>query len=115
MPPKENKPYVNTHIIPTPGQTTIKKSIPLKTTQISPPIIVITPNLPNTTPTPIITPITQPQQIIIPNSTPLSNNHNITLSNLPNTTSEHIQDNTYTYVLIGAVIVGFIILSNKDI
>ena len=113
MPPKE-KPYVNTHIIPTPGQPTIKKSIPLKTTQISPaPITVINSNLPNTTP--IITPITQPQQIIIPNSLPLTNNHNFTLSNLPNTTSEHIQDNTFTYVLIGAVIVGFIILSNKDI
>jgi len=114
MPPKEKpQPYINTHIIPTPGHPIVRKPIPIKTTPITNgPITIITPNnLPNTKPSP------QSQHIIIPTSQPLSNHDNLILSNLPNTTTtdETKQDNTLTYVLIGAVIVGFIILSNKDI
>ena len=108
MPPKEKpQPYINTHIIPTPGHPIVRKTTPIT----NGPITIITPNnLPNTKP------ITQPQHIIIPTSQPLSNHDNLILSNLPNTTTDETkQDNTLSYVLIGAVIVGFIILSNKDI
>jgi hypothetical protein len=109
MPPKEKpQPYINTHIIPTPGHPIVRKTTPVTNGQIT----IITPiNLPNTKP------VTQPQHIIIPTSQPLSNNSDLlTLSNLPNTTTDETkQDNTLTYVLIAAVIVGFIILSNKDI
>jgi len=113
LPKEKPQPYINTHIISTPGHPIVRKPIPIKTTPITNgPITIITPNnLPNTKP------ITQPQHIIIPTSQPLSNNSDLlTLSNLPNTTTDETkQDNTLTYVLIAAVIVGFIILSNKDI
>ena len=90
MPPKIYKP----------GETPVRKPVPIrnqfqqiippnlqntqlkKPTSISQPQIII-PNLPNTQSIKPIS-ITQPQHIIIPNSTPLSNNH-INIENLPNT------------------------------
>ena len=58
----------------------------------------------------------QPNSIVIPTTTPYSNSPNITSSNLPNTDSTTAnQDNTLTYVILGALVVGIIILKNKDI
>ena len=114
MPPKAQQfKSTNTHKVF--NQDTLKiiktttpiKSNAIQTTVSSGPIIIKTPNLPNTEP------IQQTQKIILPASTQST----IISSNiLPNTeTPKEEQDNTMTYVLIGAVIIGFIILQNKDI
>lgn len=114
MPPKAQQQFKSTNTHKVFNQDTLKiiKTTPIKsnaiqTTVSSGPIIIKTPNLPNTEP------IQQTQKIILPTSTQST----IISSNiLPNTeTPKEEQDNTMTYVLIGAVIIGFIILQNKDI
>jgi len=115
MPPKAQQQQfksTNTHKVFNQDTLKIIKTTPIKsnaiqTTVSSGPIIIKTPNLPNTEP------IQQTQKIILPTSTQST----IISSNiLPNTeTPKEEQDNTMTYVLIGAVIIGFIILQNKDI
>jgi hypothetical protein len=115
MPPKAQQQQfksTNTHKVFNQDTLKIIKTTPIKsnaiqTTVSSGPIIIKTPNLPNTEP------IQQTQKIILPASTQST----IISSNiLPNTeTPKEEQDNTMTYVLIGAVIIGFIILQNKDI
>jgi len=114
MPPKAQQfKSTNTHKVFNQDTLKIIKTTPIKsnaiqTTVSSGPIIIKTPpNLPNTEP------IQQTQKIILPSSTQST----IISSNiLPNTeTPKEEQDNTMTYVLIGAVIIGFIILQNKDI
>ena len=60
--------------------------------------------------------IYKPNSVVIPTTTPYSNSPNIASSNLPNTASTMTnQDNTLTYVILGALVVGIIILKNKDI
>ena len=113
MPPKAQQfKSTNTHKVFNQDTLKIIKTTPIKsnaiqTTSVSIPIIIKTPNLPNTEP------IQQTKKIILPASTQST----IISSNiLPNTeTPKEEQDNTMTYVLIGAVIIGFIILQNKDI
>ena len=98
---------------PTPKRPPPVKSTPIITKPIvSGPTSIIPPKLPNTEP------IVQYKPIITPTTTaPYSNTPNITSSNLPNTTPETAtnQDNTLTYAILGAIVVGFIILKNKDI
>ena len=114
MPPKAQQfKSTNTHQVFNQDTLKIIKTTPIKsnaiqTTVSSGPIIIKSPNLPNTEP------IQQTQKIILPASTQSTT---IISSNiLPNTeTPKEEQDNTMTYVLIGAVIIGFIILQNKDI
>ena len=114
MPPKAQQfKSTNTHKVF--NQDTlkiIKTTTPIKSNAIqtssvsSGPIIIKTPNLPNTES------VLKSQKIILPASTQST----IISSDLPNTeTPKEEQDNTMTYVLIGAVIIGFIILQNKDI
>ena len=110
MPPKAQQfKSTNTHKVF--NQDTLKITTPIKsnaiqTTVSSGPIIIKTPNLPNTES------VLKSQKIILPASTQST----IISSDLPNTeTPKEEQDNTMTYVLIGAVIIGFIILQNKDI
>jgi hypothetical protein len=111
MPPKPspgiNKPIYNSVTNPAPKRAPPVKSNAIQTTVSSGPIIIKTPNLPNTES------VLKSQKIILPASTQST----IISSNiLPNTeTPKEEQDNTMTYVLIGAVIIGFIILQNKDI
>ena len=111
MPPRPKPlPVINTHIIPTPNQPIIKKQKPT----VSGPTTILPPKLPNSTPIPI------PKPVIIPTSaTPYSNSPNIQPPQpFPNTISGDTkpnQDNTMTYVIIGAIVVGFLILKNKDI
>ena len=68
----------------------------------------------NNVPIPNIKPVSQVKQVIIPNTTPLTNNSSIVSSNLPNITTLK-EDNTITYIIIGSLILGFIILQKKDI
>jgi hypothetical protein len=116
MPPKPKSAPISSHPFPPPAnriprQTTPIKSTPIitKTPIVSGPTTILPPKLPNTTP------ISQPKPIIIPTTTPYSNTPTLTSSNLPNTTPQTTQDNTLTYVILGALVVGFIILQNKDI
>ena len=117
MPPKPspgiNKPIYNSVTNPAPKRAPPVKSTPIitKTPIVNGPTTILPPKLPNTTP------ISQPKPIIIPTTTPYSNTPTLTSSNLPNTTPETTttQDNTLTYVILGALVVGFIILQNKDI
>ena len=116
MPPKAQQQQfksTNTHKVFNQDTLKIIKTTPIKsnaiqTSSVSIPIIIKSPNLPNTEPIQ-----QQTQKIILPASTQST----IISSNiLPNTeTPKEEQDNTMTYVLIGAVIIGFIILQNKDI
>ena len=114
MPPKAQQQQfksTNTHKVFNQDTLKIIKTTPIKsnaiqTTVSSGPIIIKTPNLPNTES------VLKSQKIILPASTQST----IISSDLPNTeTPKEEQDNTMTYVLIGAVIIGFIILQNKDI
>ena len=113
MPPKAQQQFksTNTHKVFNRDTLKIIKTTPIKsnaiqTTVSSGPIIIKTPNLPNTES------VLKSQKIILPTSTQST----IISSDLPNTeTPKEEQDNTMTYVLIGAVIIGFIILQNKDI
>jgi hypothetical protein len=96
-----------TIVRPTPRQIITKRSIVSGPTVIQPPK-----TLPNTTP------ISTPKTILISTSTPYSNTPSLISSNLPNTVSSDIKlqkDDTMTYIIIGAVVVGFLILKNKDI
>ena len=110
MPPKAQQfKSTNTHKVFNQDTLKIIKTTPIKsnaiqTTVSSGPIIIKTPNLPNTES------VLKSQKIILPASTQSTT---IISSNiLPNTeTPKEEQDNTMTYVLIGAVI----ILQNKDI
>ena len=141
MPPK---PPPRTRPTPKPRQTPTPSIVPPPAI-ISPPTTIITPpKLPNTAPKPtprprpaINKPIynrvrnpapqlkstlpyttygSQPNSVVIPTTTPYSNSPNIASSNLPNTASTTTnQDNTLTYVILGALVVGIIILKNKDI
>ena len=114
MPPKAQQQQfksTNTHKVFNQDTPIIMKTTPIKsnviqTTVSSGPIIIKTPNLPNTEP------IQQTQKIILPSSTQSTI---ISSVDLPNTEKPKEEDNTMTYVLIGAVIIGFIILQNKDI
>ena len=103
-------PIISTPIISTPIISTPIKSTSTSTLVDSGPIIIQTPNLPN------MKSVSQPNQIL-PTSIPFSNAPIKSTSSLPNITplKEDKEDNTMTYVLIGALIVGFIILQNKDI
>ena len=112
MPPKAQRfKSTNTHKVFNQDTLKIIKTTPIKSNAIqtsvsSGPIIIKTPNLPNTES------VLKSQKIILPASTQST----IISSDLPNTeTPKEEQDNTMTYVLIGALIVGFIILKNKDI
>ena len=114
MPPKAQQQQfksTNTHKVFNQDTLKIIKTTPIKsnaiqTTVSSGPIIIKTPTLPNTES------VLKSQKIILPASTQST----IISSDLPNTeTPKEEQDNTMTYVLIGAVIIGFIILQNKDI
>ena len=112
MPPKAQQfKSTNTHKVFNQDTPIIMKTTPIKTNAIQTsvsnngPIIVKTSNLPNSTP------VLKSQKIILPASTQST----IISSDLPNTEKPKEQDNTMTYVLIGAVIIGFIILQNKDI
>ena len=111
--PVINKPILNSRTRPMPKRVPPVKSTPIITKPIvSGPTSIIPPKLPNTEP------IVQYKPIITPTTTaPYSNSPNITSSNLPNTTPETAtnQDNTLTYAILGAIVVGFIILKNKDI
>jgi hypothetical protein len=114
MPPKAQQfKSTNTHKVFNQDTLKIIKTTPIKsnaiqTTVSSGPIIIKTPNLPNTES------VLKSQKIILP---PASTQSTIISSDLPNTkTPKEEQDNTMTYVLIGgAIIIGFIILQNKDI
>ena len=113
MPPKAQQfKSTKTHKVFNQDTPIIMKTTPIKSnviqTTVSSGPIIISPNLPNTEP------IQQTQKIILPASTQATT---IISSNiLPNTeTPKEEQDNTMTYVLIGAVIIGFMILQNKDI
>ena len=112
MPPKAQQfQSLNTHKVYNQNTPIIMKTIPIKTNSIqtpsvsSGPIVIKTSNLPNSTP------VLKSQKIILPASTQST----IISSDLPNTEKPKEQDNTMTYVLIGAVIIGFMILQNKDI
>jgi hypothetical protein len=115
MPPKAQQQQfksTNTHKVFNQDTPIIMKTTPIKSnaiqsSSVSIPIIIKTPNLPNTES------VLKSQKIILPASTQST----IISSNiLPNTEKpKEEQDNTMTYVLIGAVIIGFIILQNKDI
>jgi len=112
MPPKAQQfKSTNTHQVFNQDTLKIIKTTPIKsnaiqTTVSNGPIIIKTPNLPNTES------VLKSQKIILPTSTQST----IISSDLPNTkTPKEEQDNTMTYVLIGAVIIGFMILQNKDI
>ena len=114
MPPKEKPSPISSHPFPSPSHPMPRKSTPIftKTPIVSGPTVILPPKLPNTAP------ITQSKPIIIPTTaTPYSNTPALTSSNLPNTTPEttKTQDNTLTYVILGAIVVGFLILQNKDI
>ena len=104
-------PVINNHPFPNSGKPIVRPRIPIK--PVSGPTVILPPNtLPNTRP------VSAPKTILIPTSTPYSNTPNIISTNLPNTKPEDtkaIKDNTMTYVIIGAVVVGFLILKNKDI
>ena len=112
MPPKAQQfQSLNTHKVFNQNTPIIIKTTPIKTNAIQTsvsnngPIIVKTSNLHNSTP------VLKSQKIILPASTQST----IISSDLPNTEKPKEQDNTMTYVLIGAVIIGFMILQNKDI
>ena len=114
MPPKPKSAPISSHPFPSPANPIPRKSTPIitKTPIVSGPTVILPPKIPNTEP------VVQPKQIIIPTATTsYSNTPAITSSNLPNTTPETTknQDNTLTYVILGALVVGFIILQNKDI
>ena len=113
MPPKPKSAPISSHPFPSPANPIPRKATPIitKTPIVSGPTVILPPKLPNTTP------ISQPKPIIIPTTTPYSNTPTLTSSNLPNTTPQTAttQDNTLTYVILGALVVGFIILQNKDI
>ena len=112
MPPKAQQfKSTNTHKVFNQDTLKIIKTTPIKSnaiqTTVSSGIIIKTPNLPNTES------VLKSQKIILPASTQSTI---ISSVDLPNTeTHKEEQDNTMTYVLIGAVIIGFIILQNKDI
>ena len=114
MPPKAQQQQfksTNTHKVFNQDTLKIIKTTPIKsnaiqTTVSSGPIIIKTPNLPNTES------VLKSQKIILPASTQSTI---ISSVDLPNTEKPKEEDNTMTYVLIGAVIIGFIILQNKDI
>ena len=139
MPPKSAP---RTRPAPRPRQTLTPSIVPPPAIITPPPTIITPPKLPNTsTPrTPRIRPNkptynrvrnpapqlkstlpyttygSQPNSVVIPTTTPYSNSPNIASSNLPNTASTTTnQDNTLTYVILGALVVGIIILKNKDI
>ena len=110
MPPKAQQ-LKSTYTHKVFNQDTLKITTPIKsnaiqTTVSSGPIIIKTPNLPNTES------VLKSQKIILPASTQSTI---ISSVDLPNTEKPKEEDNTMTYVLIGAVIIGFIILQNKDI
>ena len=114
MPPKAQQQQfksTNTHKVFNQDTLKIIKTTPIKSNAIqtsvsSGPIIIKTPNLPNTES------VLKSQKIILP---ALTQSTIISSVDLPNTETPKEQDNTMTYVLIGAVIIGFIILQNKDI
>ena len=136
MPPKSAP---RTRPAPRPRQTLTPSIVPPPAIITPPPTIITPPKLPNTstprTPrTPRVRPPAiykptynrvrnpaprgsrQPNSVVIPTTTPYSNSPNIASSNLPNTASTMTnQDNTLTYVILGALVVGIIILKNKDI
>jgi len=133
MPPKSAP---RTRPAPRPRQTPTPSIVPPPAIISPPPTIITPPKLPNTAPKPtprprpaITKPIynrvrnpapqlksTLPNSVVIPTTTPYSNSPNIASSNLPNTASTTTnQDNTLTYVILGALVVGIIILKNKDI
>jgi hypothetical protein len=111
MPPKPKSAPISSHPFPSPANPIPRKATPIitKTPIVSGPTVILPPKLPNTTP------ISQPKPIIIPTTTPYSNTPPLASSNLPNTTPQTTQDNTLTYVILGAIVVGFLILQNKDI
>ena len=136
MPPKSAP---RTRPAPRPRQTPTPSIVPPPAIITPPPTIITPPKLPNTstprtprTPRvrqpaitkPIYNRVTnptnrgsrQPNSIVIPSTASYSNTPYITSSNLPNTASTTTnQDNTLTYVILGALVVGIIILKNKDI
>ena len=137
MPPK---PPPRTRPAPRPRQILTPSIVPPPAIITPPPTIITPPKLPNTStprtprtprvrPPAIAKPIynrvrnpapqlksTLPNSVVIPTTTPYSNSPNIASSNLPNTDSTMTnQDNTLTYVILGALVVGIIILKNKDI
>ena len=112
MPPRPKPAPISSHPFPSPANPIPRKATPIitKTPIVSGPTVILPPKLPNTAP------ITQSKPIIIPTTaTPYSNTPSLTSSDLPNTTPQTTQDNTLTYVILGALVVGFIILQNKDI